>query len=219
MKMNNDTKLAILLVLVTILVFICVLGISIKGDATMPLEGYTRPVETVKRDAETSQLSNITEPEEPLESIVEEAEIEAAEEKIVYFDVPLSEDLQKHIFELCEESGIDPAIVISMIKAESNFDSSALGDSGRSKGLMQIQEQIHIERMANLGCTDLFDPYQNVTVGVDLLSELIGRGKGVEWALMAYNGGPKHANDNVKAGTVSKYVVKVMDNSNNLETK
>lgn len=219
MKMNNDTKLAILLVLVTILVFICVLGISIKGDATMPLEGSTRPVETVKRDAETSQLSNITEPEEPLERIVEEAEIEVVEEKIEYFDVPLSEDLQNYIFELCKESEIDPAIVISMIKAESNFDSSAIGDSGRSKGLMQIQEKIHIDRMDKLGCTDLLDPYQNVTVGVDLLSELIDRGRGVEWALMAYNGGPKHANDHTKAGTVSKYVVKVFDNSNNLEIK
>lgn len=211
MKMNNDTKLSILLVLVTILVLICIFGISRKSNATIPLEGVTRPVEAVNRDAETSQLPSIAEPEETLGIIVNE-------EEIVYYNVPLSEDLQKHIFELCEESEIDPAIVISMIKAESNFDSSAIGDNGNSRGLMQIQSRWHEDRMDRLGCTDLLDPYQNITVGVDLLSELVAKGRGVEWALMAYNGGPKHANDNVKAGTVSKYVTKVMSIKGEIKT-
>lgn len=154
--------------------------------------------------------------EEPVVEEVEEVEIEeiieehVVEEVVTYFDVPLGEDLQDYIFELCEKYGVDPAIVIAMIERESNYKAGALGDRGNSHGLMQIQPRWNQARMNKLNCQNLLDPYQNVTVGVDLLGELFGKGKSVEWVLMAYNGGESYANRKVKAGEVSDYAKYVL---------
>lgn len=106
------------------------------------------------------------------------------------FDVPLDYDLQVFIIQTCEELNIDAAVVMAMIFYESSYQADAVGDGGNSLGLMQIQERWHEERMERLGVTDLFDPYQNVTVGIDLLAELLDEYDGnVEMALMAYNAG------------------------------
>ena len=142
---------------------------------------------------------------------IEEPAVELEPEPVVtYFDVPLDESLQDHIFAECDKYEIDPAIVIAMIERESGFRESVVGDSGRSFGLMQIQPKWHSGRMEKLGCDDLLDPYQNVTVGIDFLAELIGQGKGVEWALMAYNGGPGYANRLSGKSIVSDYAASVM---------
>ena len=74
------------------------------------------------------------------------------------------------------------------------FDADVIGDNGDAFGLMQVQPKWHRERMDKLGVTDLLDPYQNVTVALDYLVELLGRDKGLEWALAAYNAGATGAN-------------------------
>lgn len=128
----------------------------------------------------------------------------------VYFNVPLSEDLQDYIFELCEKNSIDPTIVVAMIFRESSFRASIVGDKGKSFGLMQIQPKWNQERMDRLNCQNLLDPYQNVTVGIDLISELNEKGKSIEWVLMAYNGGQSYANKKVAKGEVSSYASKIL---------
>lgn len=138
-------------------------------------------------------------------------------ELVEYFDVPLDEELQDYIFELCEEHNIDPALVITMIGKESNFNASAIGDGGNSLGLMQIQPRWNQDRMDILGCQDLLDPFQNVTVGIDLLAELFDKGNSVEWVLMAYNGGQSYANRKISNGEISNYAQTVLHNSKNLE--
>lgn len=109
---------------------------------------------------------------------------------VTLYDVPLSEELQLHIIQTSEVHGIDPATVVAMIWKESTYDAAAVGDSGNSLGLMQIQQRWHADRMARLGCSDLTDPFQNVTVGVDILAELLNKYDGnISMALMAYNAG------------------------------
>ena len=107
----------------------------------------------------------------------------------IIYDVPLEDDLQVYIATLCEEHHIEPEIVIGIIEKESTFNASAVGDNGNSLGLMQVQPRWHKERMERLGCDDLLDPFQNVTVGVDILSELIDGYGDTERALMVYNAG------------------------------
>lgn len=114
-----------------------------------------------------------------------------------YFDCPLSHDLQDYITKLCEEASIDPAVIVAMIGKESTYRADAKGDKGKSLGLMQIQPRWHYERMERLGCDDLLDPYDNVTVGIDFLAELIEKYDGnVNMALMAYNAGATGAKRN-----------------------
>lgn len=135
-----------------------------------------------------------------------------------YFDVPLEYDLQDHIFAVSEGYNIDPALVIAVIQKESNFHTDSIGDSGNSLGLMQIQPKWHQARMDKLNCPDLLNPYHNVSVGIDYLADLLGRGKSVEWVLMAYNSGPSNANKNEAQGIVSSYAKAVLNNINNLKT-
>jgi hypothetical protein len=114
-----------------------------------------------------------------------------------YFDVPLSYNLQDHIFSLCEEYGIAPEVIVAMIERESNYGASAVGDNGESVGLMQIQEHNHYDRIERLGVTDLFDPFENVEVGIDFLAQCITRNGGnLEMALMSYNAGQRGAETN-----------------------
>lgn len=129
----------------------------------------------------------------------------------VYFDVPLDKDLQNHIMDICEERNIDPRVAFAMIKCESGFRAEATGDSGNSLGLMQIQPRWHYARMERLGCDNLLDPYQNVTVGLDLFGDLLKHYGNVEHALMAYNGGGSYANEMIAAGRVSTYAARVLE--------
>lgn len=144
-------------------------------------------------------------------------EPEVIMEPVKYFDVPLSTDLQDHIFTVCEERNIDPSIIVAMIQRESSFRPSTIGDGGASLGLMQIQPKWHQERANQLGCSDLMDPYQNITVGVDLFSDLLKCRNSIEWALMAYNGGPSYANNKARNGVLTDYARAVLNNSKKLE--
>ena len=77
----------------------------------------------------------------------------------------------------------------ALIEEESGWLSSAEGDDGNSIGLMQIQERWHKERMKRLGVTNLYDSEQNITVGCDILSELLNKYGNYRDALSAYNSG------------------------------
>lgn len=126
------------------------------------------------------------------------------------YDVPLEPELQDYINQLCDDYNVDMPLVLAVIGQESNYNAGALGDDGNSIGLMQIQPQYHQQRMDRLGVTDLLDPYQNVTVGIDLLAELINENKGAEWAVTAYNAGAGTADYHKTIGTRTEYVEGVM---------
>lgn len=151
---------------------------------------------------------------------VDRAMVQAQSEKVTpeydYFDVPIGEDLQNHIFKVCESYDIHPAIIVSMIEKESSYISSKVGDGGDSFGLMQIQPKWHQERMLRLDCHDLLDPYQNILVGVDYLAELRDRKFGMAWALAAYNGGPAYANRKKKDPEIPEYVRDVLERGKEL---
>ena len=158
---------------------------------------------------------------EPIRYAVELPEVPEPEEipvaDVKYFDVPLSEELQDHIFAECEARGIAPAIIISMIEQESQYDASVVGDDGESTGLMQVQTKWHGERMERLGVTDLLDPFENVTVGIDYLEELLSREDDLYWVLMAYNSGPEQAYNNIEAGKISDYALEIVERAAEME--
>ncbi len=131
-------------------------------------------------------------------------------ETVTYYNVPLDYELQDYIRELCDEYNVDMPLVLAIIGQESNYDTSAIGDDGQSQGLMQIQQRWHSSRMERLNVTDLMNPRQNVTVGVDLLAELISEEKGWEWAVTAYNAGIEKADFNRDMGVLSEYTQSVM---------
>lgn len=164
-----------------------------------------------------SRSSTITPIAYPKEEVIEDV-VEPVIVYEEYWDVPLSESLQDHIVMTCADYGIDPAIVIALIKKESTFRHWVVSDGGKSYGLMQIQPKWHKKRMESLGCDNLLDPYQNVTVGIDILAELMSGGNSIEWALMAYNGGGAYANNKVANGVVSNYAKTILSDRTSIPT-
>lgn len=133
------------------------------------------------------------------------------------WDVPLSTELQAHIVSLCEDNNIAPEIVIAIIKRESNYNANIVGDNGTSFGLMQIREMYHEKRMAKLGCNNLLDPFQNVTVGVNILREMMNKYDSIEEALTAYNAGCAGAyslyfSKGIKANDYALDVIEIAEN-------
>lgn len=194
---------------------------AMENSETSISEISSIPEESTESSEEESIEESIPEvSEESLEESVEESieEPPTYERVEVYYDVPMEKDLQKHIIMLCREYSIEPAIVFAMIDLESDFDPKEVGDGGDSRGLMQVQSKWHQKRMDKLGVTDLFDPYQNVKVGIDYLGEMNKKGKSIEWVLMAYNGGPRYANRKTKEGVVTKYAERVIRDSKLIRT-
>ena len=111
-------------------------------------------------------------------------------ENSLYESVPLDDEYKLFVIEKCVDMGISPAVVFAMMYHESRYQADTVGDGGNSLGILQVQPRWHSERMKRLGCYDLLDFYQNVTVALDYLGELLERYDGdLMKALTAYNRG------------------------------
>lgn len=107
--------------------------------------------------------------------------------------VPVAQlETNNHIEKTAKRYGLDSRIIKALIEEESGWVASAEGDNGNSIGLMQIQERWHKERMKRLGVTNLYDSEQNITVGCDILSELLNKYGNYKDALSVYNSGNIH---------------------------
>jgi hypothetical protein len=81
--------------------------------------------------------------------------------------------------------GLEPALLLAVISAESGFRSKAVSPKG-AQGLMQLMPAT----ARRLGVRDPFDPEQNVRGGARYLNELLRLfGNDVRLALAAYNAG------------------------------
>lgn len=124
----------------------------------------------------------------PTDNIIE------VEPEIDIYPVNLDADLQRYIIKTCEEYTINPSIIIAMCFYESSFNVDAIGDNGAGMGLMGINPRWCWPEMEKLNCPDMRDPYQNVTVGIDILAQKMAKYDGnPEMALMSYNAGDSGA--------------------------
>ena len=154
---------------------------------------------------------------------IKTANKETTTEKVIYYDIPLSKELQDYTRKICKKYGnLDETLVYALIKQESNFRVKALGDNGKSKGLMQIQEIWHKERMKKLGVDSLMTAKGNIRVGIDILSEKIDKYNDLGKALTAYNAGDGGAykyyfSKGIYANDYAKKIIKNKDKFKILE--
>jgi len=109
-------------------------------------------------------------------------------------DIPTSgdQDLDRIIFEVAENQGVDPRFVHAVIWQESKYDTHAKSHAG-AQGLMQLMPAT----AKRFGCEHPDDPEENIKAGTKYLSWLLKRFSGnVELALAGYNAGE---------GSVDKY--------------
>ncbi len=92
-----------------------------------------------------------------------------------------------HIERAARANSLDPALLVSVIKAESNGDANAVSSAG-AKGLMQLIDST----AADQGVKRVFDPRENISGGARYLRELLDRFGDTKLALAAYNAGPSN---------------------------
>ncbi|MBS4198687.1 lytic transglycosylase domain-containing protein [Bacillus sp. FJAT-49732] len=104
----------------------------------------------------------------------------------------IPDNLEAIIQKASEVYNLPAKLIKSIIKHESNFNSTAVSHAGAS-GLMQLMPQT----AKGLGVNDIFDPLQNVMGGSKYLRNMLDKYDGnLVLALAAYNAGP---------GNVDKY--------------
>ena len=111
-------------------------------------------------------------------------------------DSLMAPDLQAWVYAYSTMQQVDPYVVMAICERESACTSNILGDSGRAYGMMQIQPVWIQDKLAAHGYTeaDLLMAEPNITIGIEILQDFLGKGRGIEWALTAYRYGPQQAN-------------------------
>jgi soluble lytic murein transglycosylase-like protein len=149
----------------------------------------TAPIETVV------DTKIVTEKVPELVTITEQVEVPVYIETapttadVFIYDVPLSENLQRYIYEICKDEQVPITLVLAMIEHESGFDADAISDTD-DYGLMQVNKVNHGWLKEKHNCDDMLNPYQNVFAGIKIISDCL---KEYDYdytkALMAYNMG------------------------------
>ena len=94
----------------------------------------------------------------------------------------------------CSGSGVDPYLVLSIIRIESRFNPNALSNK-EAKGLMQVKDSTcsDVANMFVIGENEdinLYDPETNIKIGIAYFKKLISKYNGNYYiALLAYNAG------------------------------
>lgn len=192
-------------------------GLNAKATETymvQPREISEEYLRKAQEPKETMEVSTEEITEKPAEIAVEIPEQTKEEENYRYIEeCTLSKEIQEQIFDICKEKGISFEFVMAVIKKESTFGPSEIGDGGESYGLMQVQPKWHYETMEKLGVTNLLDPIDNVDVGTEILCQYFEENDDVYYVLMKYNGGPPHAKKMMAAGKVSEYAKIIVETS------
>ncbi len=117
---------------------------------------------------------------------------------------------KEHVLKYSKIYNVDPYLVFSMIKAESNFDANALSHRN-ARGLMQITESTgkwiaQKLEVDEFNVDDLYEPEMNIRFGCWYINYLFDKEfKDTEMSedklnliIMSYNGGSRNVKDWVK---------------------
>lgn len=170
-------------------------------DAMLETAELVKEAKVVTEPTETEQATTGEPESESVEECTTETETELIEPQTEPYTIfPLTDsmmaaDLQAWTYAHCTEVGVDPYIVMAVCERESCCIANIMGDSGRAYGMMQIHTVWVRDKMAAHGYSDadMLMAEPNITIGVEILQGYIEQGHGIEWALMAYNGGPSMA--------------------------
>lgn len=87
------------------------------------------------------------------------------ETEVFPFDVPLSDSLQRYIYEICADEGVPVTLALAMIEHESGFNPEVVS-STNDYGLMQINAINHEWLEEKYRTADFLNPYQNAFCGI-----------------------------------------------------
>lgn len=121
--------------------------------------------------------------------------------EIVYYDIPLSEELQYYTYIRCVDLGISEyyELILATMWQESNYTPDLISKTN-DYGLMQINICNHDWLSKALNITDFLDPYQSIDAGTHIIASLLLKYDDPHKALMAYNYGEAGARSHWNRG-------------------
>lgn len=138
------------------------------------------------------------------------ADMVEAEDK----NIQVSDLAYKATVEYGELYGISPEFIQALIETESSGNPNA--ENGGCKGLCQIYEKYHYDRMERLGAWNLYNERENILVAVDYLAELFEEYQEACLVLDIYNGN-SNAKRNYEQGIISDYADGILKRAAELE--
>ena len=134
--------------------------------------------------------------------------------EVFLYDIPLSDSLQRYIYEICADEGVPVTLALAMIEHESGFNPEAVSSTD-DYGLMQINSVNHNWLEEKYRTADMLNPYQNVFCGISIIGEYIEKYEDYGKALMAYNmgnyGAQKAWENGVTSTKYSESILALMD--------
>lgn len=103
-------------------------------------------------------------------------------------NVPLDDNLQRYIHATCLEYGVPEELIYALMENESQFTPTAKSSTD-DYGICQINKCNHQRFTEQFGKIDWYNPYQNVLVGICMMSESLNLGDNVRCGLMVYHYG------------------------------
>jgi soluble lytic murein transglycosylase len=105
-----------------------------------------------------------------------------------YHDAVSDQELEGAVRRFARDNRLPPALLLAVMKAESDFNPMAISKAG-AVGLMQLIPETAIRH----GVRNLYDTTENIAGGAKHLRYLLDRFRGnVRLALAAYNAGERH---------------------------
>lgn len=204
-KKHSINKVAVTLVLV-VFVALCALGKLVEMQRRYDEIPFTETSKTPRDILMSGVKEALKEPPKHLN--------ERLPGRVINCFNP-EDSITNYAYEIGDIYNIDPYILLAMIEVESNFDVTAY--SRGCYGLMQVNPRWHADRMNRLGVNDILDPYGNILVGADYLSELISQHGDISSALMFYNMKHETARRLVNNGAISKYAKYILERASALQ--
>ena len=131
-------------------------------------------------------------------------------------DTYISKEVQEACIKYGEEYNICPELLMAMCEKESSGRADA--ENGSCKGVLQINEYCHKDRMERLGVTELYDIDSNIHVAADYLCELFqNNNRDIYLVLMKYNMKHKTAERLYEEGKYSDYAISITERAAELE--
>lgn len=125
------------------------------------------------------------------------------------YNVPLDQEIQEYLISEAHLRGLDPKLVLAVCSVESDYDMNCITDN--DYGLMQINKVNHSRLEEKLELMDIFDVYDNISAGCELLYEIKQKYPDEHRMLMVYNMGETGARKCWNEGKYSsKYSRKVL---------
>jgi len=137
----------------------------------------------------------------------------------IYYDIPLSDELQEYTEDVCKQYNIDEKLVFAIMGRESEYQPDVISVTD-DYGLMQINICNHEWMSEKLGITDFLDPKSSILAGIYMLYTIRPYCETETQMIMCYKSGVNGARVLWNQGIYSiSYTDQVLERKANLKSK